>query len=126
MKKETHFMASVGLHAAADCIKRGISDLTEIGVRSAACHIRNAQIELAKVADELTLAASREVPYIYTMPRAPMDWHKDFGNALWWDEDDAGSPPYSGNPYDDDFPFVMSHSGLWWTPLPPVNLWGKK
>lgn len=121
VKKETHFLATIGLQSALDSVQSAINSLATVGIRSTALYIRNAQIELTKAAEELTLAASREVPCIYTTPRAPIDWHEDYGNALWWDAND-GAPPYSGNPLDDDFPFDMSYPGLWWTPLPPVDL----
>lgn len=62
------------------------------------------------------VAQCEEVERLHT-PRPFDDWHEDIGNVLWWSFP-IEEPPYSGTPYDDEYPFEYDDPSVGWVPLP--------
>ncbi len=57
------YMMTVKLLDVRRHVDEAIRTLVEVGPTSGACHVRNAQIELVKVAEEITLWAARRPNY---------------------------------------------------------------
>ena len=53
-------------------------------------------------------------------PRPLVDWHEDIGNVLWWSFPIC-EPPFSGTPYDSDWPFEDDDQTVGWVPLPDCD-----
>jgi len=75
--------------------------------------------ELREAADEIERLQGI-VDRLHT-PRRFDDWHEDIGNVLWWSFP-IGEPPYSGEPYDDEFPFEYDDLSVGWVPLPDCDM----
>ena len=64
------FMMVVKLNDVQRHVNEAIRTLVEVGPTSGACYVRNAQIELAKVAEEISLWCARRPNYHQLHPKS--------------------------------------------------------
>jgi hypothetical protein len=53
-------------------------------------------------------------------PQPLSSWHEEIGNVLWWSYPIC-EPPFSGEPYDSDWPFDENDPAVYWVPLPDCD-----
>lgn len=79
--------------------------------------------EAADEIDRLTreLNEARAVVVRLHTPQPLSSWHEDIGNVLWW-QYPICEPPFSGEPYDSDWPFDENDPSVYWIPLPDCDI----